>query len=177
MDALPACGEAAMPSSTVRPSPAMTRISSRTTFIYRRAFPLFRFGCIGLFAFIALTTGIARWEPVVLAVPVVMAAVGVVIVRRLVWVLADEVYDCGSHLSVRHGASEQTIPLSNIMNVSATATANPPQITPRLVQTGVHGHEIMFSSKVPFTLSPFTGNAIAEELMVRVDQARANRRH
>ena len=112
-----------MPSSTVRPSPAMTCISSRTTFSYNRAFPVFWFGGIGLFAFVALTTGIARRAPVV-----------------------------------------------------ATTMTNPPQITLRLVQAGVHGNEITLSPKAPFTLSRFAGNAIAEDLMVRVDQARANRR-
>ena len=68
------------------------------------------------------------------------------------------------------------VPLTNIMNVSATTMVNPPRIELRLAERGRLGDQIAFSPVKNATLNPFARNAIADDLMVRVDRARANRK-
>ncbi len=110
--------------------------------------------------------------PPMFIVPLVMLPVLYVIMRKLVWDLADEVYDGGDYLLVKAGGREERIPLSNIMNVSATLMVNPPRITLRLVNPGRFGKEINFIPVRPVTLNPFAKNAVAEDLIERVDKAR-----
>ena len=153
----------------------MTPISSRWTFFYKRAFPVFWFGFLALFVVIALVGGAANKDLVFLAVPCVLALFGFFVFRRLIWDLADEVIDAGDALIVRNRGEEDTVPLSNIMNVSASTLTNPSRITLRLARAGRFGREIVFSPKRPFTLNPFARNPVAEDLIVRVDDARARR--
>jgi hypothetical protein len=61
------------------------------------------------------------------------------------------------------------------MNVSALTQMNPPRVTLRLAVPSVFGPEITFTPARPFTLIPFAKNEIAEDLIVRVDWARAKR--
>lgn len=89
--------------------------------------------------------------------------------------LADEVYDCGDSLLIRNRSKEDTIALSNIMNVSASTYMNPPRVTLRLVTPSKFGSEVAFSPIVGFTLNPFAKNRVTENLIVRVDQARSRR--
>ena len=60
------------------------------------------------------------------------------------------------------------------MNVSSTTFSNPPRITLRLVKQGKFGKEIAFQP-AGFSLNPFAKNPIAEDLIVRVDDARTRR--
>lgn len=94
------------------------------------------------------------------------------ILRKFVWDLADEVYDCGDHLLVRRRGKEEIVTLSNVMNVNAVTYMNPPRITLRLVQPGKFGSEISFSPVGQAMLNPFAKNPVAEDLIVRVDRAR-----
>ncbi len=104
-----------------------------------------------------------------------MAVVGFVVMKKLVWDLADEVYDGGDFLLVKNRGEEDRVLLSNIMNVSVSTNMNPPRITLRLVAPGRFGDEVSFSPASSFTLNPFARNQIAEDLIVRVDKARSAR--
>jgi hypothetical protein len=104
--------------------------------------------------------------------PLVMLPVLFIIMRKLVWDLVDEVYDGGDYLLVKNAGKEERIPLSNIMNVSSTLMVNPPRITLRLVTPGRFGRDITFTPVKPFSLNPFTQNAVADNLIERVDKAR-----
>jgi hypothetical protein len=112
----------------------------------------------------------------VLFAPVLMLVVLIVVMKKLVWDLADEVLDGGDYLVVKKGRIEERVPLSNIMNVSATTMVNPPRIELRLVEPGRLGERIAFSPVKNASLNPFARNAVAEDLIVRVDRARANRK-
>jgi hypothetical protein len=108
-------------------------------------------------------------------VPLFMAAFGFFLMKKLVWDLVDEVYDCGDFLLIRNRGEEDKVSLSNVMNVNASTHMNPPRITLRLVSPGKFGTEIPFSPLTGFTLNPFAKNKVAEDLIVRVDQARSKR--
>ena len=153
----------------------MTRISSKTTYFYKKVFPVLWFGFLAVFVAIALASGAAIRAPFFLVGPCLMAAIGFFLVKKLLGNLADEVYDCGDSLLVRNRGQEDRVALSNIMNVSASTNMNPPRITLRLVTPGKFGNEVTFSPTAKFTFNPFARNPVADDLMVRVDQARSKR--
>jgi hypothetical protein len=76
---------------------------------------------------------------------------------------------------IKNRREEDMIALSNIMNVNVTTYMNPPRITLRLVKPSKFGSEISFSPITGFKLNPFAKNEVAEDLIVRVDQARSRR--
>ena len=110
--------------------------------------------------------------PALLA-PLSMMFIGWALMKGLIWDLMDEVYDCGDALLVKNDGREQRLALSNIMNVNATTMTNPQRVTLRLIEPGTFGHEIVFCPLRQFTLNPFAKNAVAEDLIVRVHQARS----
>lgn len=166
-----------MASTAALGSPAVKRISSRQTFFLKKVFPVIWFGFTAFFLFMVVGAGAQRQPGVAFALlPVAfMTLIGVVVMKKLVWDLADEVYDCGDSLLVRNARDEDRISLSNIMNVSVSTYVNPPRITLRLVQPGKFGNEVAFSPAMGFRLNPFAKCAIAEDLILRVDQARSVR--
>jgi hypothetical protein len=153
----------------------MTLISSKWTFFYKKAFPIFWFGFIAVFIGTGLASGAVEKNVMFLVMPLILAVFGFFLFRKLVWDLADEVLDGGDFLVVRRRGYEEQVPLSNIMNVNASTMTNPPRISLRLVQAGRFGSEIVFSPKRSFTLNPFAKSEVAEDLIVRVDKARSRR--
>ena len=154
----------------------MTRISSRQTFFLKRILPILWIAIISVPVVSMAVMGNLSKTPMLVAAPVLLLIVGFVVYRNLVWDLADEVYDGGDYLLVKARGREERIPLSNIMNVSATTMVNPPRVTLRLVKEGALGKEVSFAPIKPFTLNAFARNAIAENLIERVDKARTQRR-
>jgi hypothetical protein len=154
----------------------MTTISSASTWFHKRLFPAAWFGFLTLFVVMTTIEGAAEANLGFILVPVVMAGFGFIIMKMLVWDLADQVADGGDYLVVRNRGEEDRIPLSNIINVSASTLTNPPRVTLRLAEAGKFGKEITFSPIRPFSLNPFAKNPIVEDLIIRVDQARSKRR-
>lgn len=153
----------------------MKRISSRSLFFTKKVFPLLWFGFLAFFAAQSFITGAYAKSPVFLVVPCIMAIFGYVLMKKIVWDLVDEVYDCGDSLLIKGHGVEERLLLSNIMNVSASTYMNPPRITLRLVKPNTLGSEISFSPVAALSLNPFAKNPVAEDLIVRVDNARAKR--
>lgn len=85
--------------------------------------------------------------------------------------------DGGNCLPVRNGSIEQRIPLVNIMNVGMSRFTNPKRLTLRLRIPCELGDGISFIPKsTGFRLNPFARNAVAEDLMRRVDRVRPESR-
>jgi len=153
----------------------MTKISSGYTAFMKKAFPALWFGFLGLFIIAILAKGAHAQSAMFIVIPCVMAVVGYLVMKKLIWNLVDEVYDCGDFLLIRNGSDEDHLPLSNIINVNSSMYTNPPVITLRLATPGKFGPDIAFSPLRPFSLNPFARNAVAEDLIVRVDKARSKR--
>ena len=153
----------------------MRRISSRSTFFMKRVFPLIWFGFLIFFVAGPLASGRASFPPVFFIAPLVMVIIGYIVLKKLVWNLADEVTDLGDSLLVRRGAEEERVPISRILNVSVSAHSNPQRITLRLARPGKFGDEIAFAPVTRFSLNPFAKSEIFEDLIVRVDRARSSR--
>lgn len=153
----------------------MIKISSSLTFFNKKIFPLIWFGFLAFFLIEEITHRIYETKPLALIVPFVMAVFGYFVMKNLIWDLADEVYDYGEFLLIRRSDKEERVALSNIMNVSFSDNRNARRITLRLVQPGSLGAEISFSPVSSFTIIPSAKNPIAEDLIIRVDNARRNR--
>lgn len=143
--------------------------------MHKKIFPAFWFGFLALFLVGGLVGGAARQSASFLIIPVVMGVFGYLMMKRMVWDLVDEVYDTGDPLLVRNRGQEALVPLSSIMNVSTSTHMNPPRITLKLVRPVVFGDEITFSPVTGFRINPFAKNKVAEDLIMRVHQARDSR--
>jgi hypothetical protein len=150
----------------------MERISSGQTFFIKRIFPAFWFGFLALFLVIGAATGVWRKEPVFVIQPLLMAAFGFFLFRKLLWDLADEVRDGGNYLLVRRGSVEERIALASVMNVDSSQFTNPRRITLRLRSASKLGDQIVFIPKTSFQLNPFARNPVAEALILRIDRLR-----
>jgi len=127
-------------------------------------------GFSAFIAFLMLTNGALEKNPVALLFPCGMAAFGYFAVRASQRNLVDEVYDCGDYLLVRNRGEEDTVPLSNIINVNFGV--KPPRITLTLDPPGKFGAEVWFAPppQVYFGFTP--RNEIAADLLMRADKAR-----
>ena len=153
----------------------MTKISSGNTRFYKKVFPVIWFGILTVFLIATVSTGPLEESTMLLLMPLAMGVFGFFVFKNLFWDLVDEVYDCGESLLTRNRGLEETIPLSNIMNVSASTQMTPPRVTLRLVVPSNFGTEIAFSPAKPFSINPCAKSEIVEDLIVRVDRARTRR--
>jgi hypothetical protein len=151
----------------------MNKISSRMTVFYKRLLPLLFLGFLGSFVFTGASAGA---DPLFFVVPLFMTVMMFFVMKQFVWVLADEVFDRGDALVVRNRGEECEIPLGDIMNVSGSLMVNPPRVTLRLATPCRFGDEVSFSPAQSFSLNPFAKCEVAEDLILRVDQARRGHR-
>lgn len=157
----------------------MQRLSSRSTFFYKRVFPVFWFG------FIAMTL-IAMWVPrratghgpdvlmMSLVPPLFMVVIGYFLFKRLIFDLVDEVWLDGDHLLVKNSGDQVKVMLDNVMNVSASTMTNPPRISLTLrTESSRLGKIVSFMPAGPggfFAL--LRPNPVAQQLIECVDAAR-----
>jgi hypothetical protein len=153
----------------------MTKISSTWTIFHKKVFPILWFGFLAFFLLVSVSTGAPRQDISFVLIPLAMGFFGFFVMKKLVWDLVDEVYDCGDSLLIKNRGEEATVRLSNIMNVSVSTYMNPPRVTLRLIEPVTFGYEIVFSPVTGFTLNPFAKNRVAEDLILRVHQARSGR--
>ena len=151
------------------------RISSRNTFFQKRVLPVLLLGvlAVGALAPFVATRGSPNPPPwPVFLMPVVVGVIIFVVLRRLVFDLADEVVDEGDALRVRFGDEEERIPLTEIINVSYAGLTNPPRVTLTLRAAGRFGREVTFSPQQSFLSPLFRPNPLVNDLIERVDAAR-----
>ena len=128
------------------------------------------------FAFLAfvlvgsLSAGVSEYSFIFLIVPIMMAVFGYVLFKRLVWDLADEVYDNGDELIFRKGGKEQRVPLREIINIDYSHMSSPERVVVHVRSGGPLGKKLAFS--LPIRFNPFARSPIVRELIERVDRAR-----
>ena len=151
----------------------MTRLSSKWTFFYKRIFPALFVGFLILFAAVPFFTG-ARFGGYqslpIFIVPIVMAVIFYVVMKKLVFDLVDEVMDLGDALRVKNGSQEDRIALSDIININYTPLMSPPRVTLSLRNASLFGKQVSFCAPIRFI--PFASSPIIDDLIARVDAAR-----
>ena len=106
-------------------------------------------------------------------VPIFMAGMGYLMMKKLVFDLVDEVWDRGDALLVRNGRKDEVIPLSAIMNVSYITIQSPKRVTLTLREPCRFGREVSFMPPAMPVWKPFAKSPIIEELIARIDAARS----
>lgn len=147
---------------------------SAPTFFMKRAFPVIWLGFLVVFVIVTLVAYVHGQKdalPLVL-MPIAMAVFGIVLFRKLLWDLVDEVTLAGDFLVVRNGDIEDRIRLADIINVSVTQMTNPTRISLRLRKKCRLGDEVVFMPKSEFRFNLFSRNQTAEKLILLVDRAR-----
>ena len=152
----------------------MVKISSSSTYFNKRVFPTIWFGFLALFLGGALVVGIGR-KPVdelllFILIPLIMAVLGYVFFKSILFDLVDEVWDAGNELIVKNRGREERIALADILNVNYNGWMNPPRITLSLRHPTMFGSEISFVP--PFRFFHFSMPAIGRDLILRIDAAK-----
>ncbi len=158
----------------------MQRLSSTTTWFYKRVFPVFWFGFILLFFAISLWARLHPEsasgqppDPMFLLIPLLMATIGFFTFRRLIFDLVDEVWLDGDWLVVTNRDEKRRVALGDVMNVNASTMTNPRRITVMLRTETRFGSSFSFVPASPRGfLSAFKQDPIATELIKRVDAIR-----
>lgn len=149
----------------------MRRLSSRTTFFYRRVFPAIWFGGILVFAAGCSLAGVSGPPALLLLLIVpVVTVVCYFIYKRLDIDLVDEVLDDGNALVIRNGQEEARIPLPEIIDVSYSRFVYPRDVTLSLRTSSVFGNRIRFY--MPIRIGPFATIPMIDELIERIDAKR-----
>jgi hypothetical protein len=150
----------------------MKKLTSKTTFIYKKLFPLFWFGFLTIFLCVGLFANIAGNGPGIMfvVIPIGMIVFGYFLMKKIVWDLIDEVYDEGSALLFRNKGTEFRVNLKDIKNVSYTTMINPPRVTLSIRYQTELGDELSFSP--PASWIPFKKNKDIELLIDSIDKAR-----
>jgi hypothetical protein len=149
----------------------MRRISSTSTWWYKKVFPIFWFGSLVVFEMLIAIFGPLARPPVpvpILLVPVGMAVFGYLLMRWLIFPLVDEVYLSGDEVIVRNRGEETSFPVTNIINVEASRMTNPERITLTLRVPCSFGQEIIFCP--PFRWWHFTRHPLADELIRKANR-------
>lgn len=147
----------------------MRRISSPWTWWYKRGFPILWFGFLALCVLlVALAAPGQQAPPEMVLVPAGMALFGYVLMRWLVFPLADEVYLSDDLVIVRSGAEEDSFPITNIINVESSRMMHPERITLTLREPCRFGREVVFSPPTRWGLA-LTRHPLADELIRRAN--------
>jgi hypothetical protein len=147
----------------------MKKISG-STFYFKKLFPAVWFGFLAFFFITSLLSGAMSESPMFLVVPIFMAVFAFVFFKKLLWDLADEVYDEGESLLFRKGGKEQRVLLKDIINISYAQMNSPERVVLQVRSDGAIGKELAFNP--PTRFNPFSKNPIITELIERVDRAR-----
>lgn len=152
----------------------MQQISSRWIFFQKVIYPVFLFGFFGLAPIASILTGGFKGGLLPftfsLLLPILVVAFLFFIMKKMVWDLADRVFDAGDALVVRFGKQEDRIPLSNIINISYSKLMTPTRITLTLRSPGRFGNEVSFAA--PFSPWIVSKSRVIADLIQRVDTAR-----
>jgi hypothetical protein len=153
----------------------MKRISSSWTFFYKRVFPAIWFGFLLLFIILPLLgiRGSPPHPPLPLPFfifPIVMMIFGYFFMRKLVFDLADQVWDDGDSLLVRNRGEEQRVALADIKNVNYTPFMHPARVVLSLRRNTALGDQIAFCAPMRFV--PFSSSPVIVNLIDRIDAAR-----
>jgi hypothetical protein len=150
----------------------MKKLSSKSTFFYKRIFPAIWFGFLAFFILLGLFADRkdSSADIMIFVGPVFMAVIGYFLMKYLVFDLVDEVYEEGSSLVFKKNGKTVLVNLTDIKNVSYSVLVNPPRVTLSLRCKTEFGDELSFSP--PASLIPFKRNQEILELIDRIDRAR-----
>ncbi len=120
----------------------------------------------------SLSSGAAESSPIFIVAPlIIMAVFGYFLFKKMVWDLADDVFDKGNELIFRKGGKEQRVSLRDIINIDYAHMSSPERVVVHVRTEGSIGKELAFN--LPVRFNPFAKNPLVQELIERVDRAKS----
>jgi len=162
----------------------MRRLSASSTYVYKRAFPVFwavELGGLVLFIGMAIFNPTARpsyaqWVSVGFPF-LIISVVSVFIFKTMIADLVDEVWLDNDQLLVKNRGAQTSVALVDVMNVNTTSMSNPRRVTLMLRVESRLGRNLTFIPDSPRGFAAaFTIDPIAAEVIARVDALRQVRR-
>ena len=149
----------------------MKRLSSKWTVFYKKIFPIIWFGILIFIGLGAFGAGKKIDEPgILIGALLFMAAFGYLLMKHLVFDLADEVWGRGDNLLIKNKGIDVIVHLSNIINVNYAHYMNPPKVTLDLRTPCRLGKSISYSAHT--SIIPFKKDPLVMELIEKIDTAR-----
>jgi len=99
-----------------------------------------------------------------------MMVIVIIISKKLIFDLVDEVWEDGDTLVVRNAGQEQCIALADIKNVNYSPLISPPRVTLSSRRPTVFGDQVTFCA--PLRLVPLAPSPVILDLIERIDPAR-----
>jgi hypothetical protein len=162
----------------------MRRLSAPSTYVYKRAFPIFWLGALAILIVLVSAvfldpdawTSHEQWAS--FGFPFVVIGIGSVFTFKiLIADLTDEVWLDNDQLLVKNRGEQGSIALTDVINVNATSMTNPRRITLMLRVASRFGRNITFIPDSPRGFAAaFKPDPIATELIGRIDALRQARR-
>jgi hypothetical protein len=157
----------------------MRRLSSTMTVFYKRVFPVIWLFFLGLPTFLLWNAPSRSEQPVWPSfLPALMIfIIGVVLYRKLIFDLVDEVWLDGDQLLVKNRGQQARTELADVINVNSSTMTNPRRVTVMLRTDSRFGRNVSFIPASPRGFAAaFKPDPIATELIERVDAIRQGRR-
>lgn len=150
----------------------MNKISAKSTFFYKRIFPVF---------WIILLTGFAagatyfgktggHFSIMYIIAPGAMIITGLLVMKKYFFSLADVVWDDGTALIVKHKGDQIRIRILDMVNAHYDSATIPPRITIRLAKPVRFGSQFAFMP--PGKLFSSANNPAVDELIRKIQAGR-----
>jgi len=143
------------------------RISAINMYLAKWVVPTVTFGFVTVVMAFKEAQKVKPNFPSLLLAFAVLVVVLIVVFKKSIWVLADEVLDGGDYLLVCFGKKQQHVNISNVAKVDAENQLGATTVRLRLSVPCDFGSEIAFLAKST-SRNPFQPNAVAEKLAARV---------
>lgn len=143
----------------------MRLISSKLTAWNKRGIPILWFGLLACAGAWLVSKG--QYGPWAVLIPVALALLGIVYMRRFTFSLADQVFDAGDALVIRRNGRELRVLLANVTGVKYSIIADPPRITVAFTTAAVPEARVEFMPRVFAGMCLFRQHPLLEELRKR----------
>jgi len=143
---------------------------SGSTFLSKKLAPTMLLIFLGSFVILPFLPGGNNPFPFFILLPLAMIGLVFILFRKIIWDVADAVYDNGDELIFRKGRKEQSVKLNDIINISYSRFYSNRKIKVHVKSSGEIGNVLSFW--LPVSVVPLKDNPVLIELLQRVDRAR-----
>lgn len=149
----------------------MKKISGQMVLI-KKIFPGFVLSFFGIAIALGLSSGITKENGVGLLVLIGFSIYTLLIFKRMLWDLADEVLDCGDSLIFRESGTKTKVMLSDITHVEYHYGYSPERVTVFVNASSGNKYEFVFCPKGEWRFSRRDKNPLVLDLIVRIEQSK-----
>lgn len=149
----------------------MKKISGEMVLI-KKLYPAFVFSIFGISIALGLSGGITKENGFGLLVLIGASIYTFLSFKRLLWDLADEVFDCGDSLIFLKSGTKTKVMLSDITHVEYNHSHSPERVKVFVNTSNANKYEFVFCPEGKWKLSWRDKNPLVLELIDRIEQSK-----